>query len=165
MIIGRCKYLSKTYKSRLSRIKTIAIELTELWKKKSFPIITMKSMSEPHLPKKDINNLQLEISRKQMVNLSTQINSAFAFWKFLTKLFIPMKSIERSVCCILKLFHTYLKRKSNATAINFKGFLTLLMLPVYGLVRKTNYFINSNQIQMVILGFAQTRLQIYIHLK
>ena len=44
MIIGGCKYLSKTHKSRLSRIKIIAIELTELWKKKSFPIITMKSI-------------------------------------------------------------------------------------------------------------------------
>ena len=39
------------------------------------------------------------------------------------------------------------------------------MLLVYGLIRKTNYFINSNWIQIVILGFAQTRLRIYIHLK
>ena len=31
-----------------------------------------------------------------------------------------MKSIERRVCCILKLFDTYLKRKSNATAIKFQ---------------------------------------------
>ena len=39
-------------------------------------------MIEPHLPKIDINNLQLEVSRKQTLNLSTHLAvfEILAYW-------------------------------------------------------------------------------------